>query len=133
MGPTNMPDILQVEPNVFSILRDGQVYEARIDGNTVTIGNRRYTLNQTDPRKWNPAAAHLQTHGRASINSPMPGKIVRVLVAAGDEVAAGQGVIVVEAMKMQNELKTTRAGRVTSVKVKQNDTVEAGAVLVVVE
>jgi biotin carboxyl carrier protein len=128
-----MPDILQVEPNVFSILQGGQVFEARIDGNTVTIANRRYTLNQTDPRKWNPAGAHLQTHGRASINSPMPGKIVRVLVAAGDEVTAGQGVIVVEAMKMQNELKTTRAGRVTSVKVKQNDTVEAGAVLVVVE
>jgi biotin carboxyl carrier protein len=63
----------------------------------------------------------------------MPGKIVRVLVGVGDEVAAGQGVIVVEAMKMQNELKTPRAGRVVSVSAKENDTVEAGAVLVVVE
>ena len=59
----------------------------------------------------------------------MPGKVVRVLVAAGDEVAAGQGVVVLEAMKMQNEMKSPRAGRVASVAVKEHEAVNAGSVL----
>ena len=67
--------------------------------------------------------------GRASLTAAMPGKIVRVLVAVGDEVAAGQGILVIEAMKMQNELKAPRAGRVTAIEVKENDSVNAGALL----
>lgn len=128
-----MTDIREVEPGIFSILLNGRVLEARVDGNTVTVEGRSYRLERADPRKWNPNRAGPQAHGRAAVKSPMPGKIIQVLVSAGDEVAAGQGVVVVEAMKMQNELKTTSAGRVKSIHVKQNDTVEAGAVLVVVE
>ena len=63
----------------------------------------------------------------------MPGKIVRVLACEGDAVAAGQGIVVMEAMKMQNELKTPRAGRIASLPVREGDTVAAGAVLAVVE
>ncbi len=63
----------------------------------------------------------------------MPGKIVRVLVSVGDTVRAGQGIAVIEAMKMQNELKAAGAGTVTSISVKDGDTVTAGAVLAVID
>jgi biotin carboxyl carrier protein len=63
----------------------------------------------------------------------MPGRVVRLLVAAGDEVEEGQGVVVIEAMKMQNELKSPKAGRVARVGVVVGDTVGSGDVLVVVE
>jgi biotin carboxyl carrier protein len=72
-------------------------------------------------------------HGEAVIAAPMPGRVVRVLVAPGDEVAAKQGVVVVEAMKMENELRSPKAGRVKEVAVAAGASVEAGRVLVVVE
>ena len=59
----------------------------------------------------------------------MPGKVVRLLVSQGDPVEAGQGIAVVEAMKMQNEMKSARAGTVISLSVKEGDTVSAGQVL----
>jgi biotin carboxyl carrier protein len=71
--------------------------------------------------------------GPRSIVSPMPGRIVKVLVRDGDTVAAQQGLVVVEAMKMENELRAQRAGRVTAVKVVEGMSVERGAVLVVME
>ena len=63
----------------------------------------------------------------------MPGRVVRVLVAPGDQLAAHQGVIVIEAMKMQNELKTPRAGKVVSIQVAAGDTVSANDKLIVIE
>ncbi|MBI3932606.1 MAG: acetyl-CoA carboxylase biotin carboxyl carrier protein subunit [Acidobacteria bacterium] len=63
----------------------------------------------------------------------MPGKIVRVLVGAGDEVGAGQGLVVMEAMKMENELRAPRAGRVRELPVREGQTVETGALLALVE
>jgi biotin carboxyl carrier protein len=63
----------------------------------------------------------------------MPGKVVRVLVAPGDEVAAGQGLLVVEAMKMQNELKAVRPGRVETISAREGATVSAGEVLATIE
>jgi biotin carboxyl carrier protein len=77
------------------------------------------------------AGAH--AHGEVSIVAPMPGRIVRVLVAPGDEVSAKQGVIVVEAMKMENELRSPKAGRVKDVSVTPGTSVDAGRVLVVIE
>jgi biotin carboxyl carrier protein len=62
----------------------------------------------------------------------MPGRVVRVLVEAGKDVEAGQGLVVVEAMKMENELRALRAGRVTEIAVREGQTVETGALLVVV-
>lgn len=67
--------------------------------------------------------------GEQRLNAPMPGRIVRVLVKAGDEVAARQGLVVMEAMKMENELVALRAGRVAEVAVTEGDTVEAGRLL----
>ena len=71
--------------------------------------------------------------GREPITAPMPGRVIRVLVEPGQEVAAGEGLIVVEAMKMQNEMKAPRAGRVASVKAEAGATVSAGDILVVIE
>jgi biotin carboxyl carrier protein len=70
--------------------------------------------------------------GEQAVTAPMPGRVVRVLVAPGDTVAARQGVVVVEAMKMENELRTPRAGVVKDVAVTPGTLVEAGRVLVVV-
>ena len=73
------------------------------------------------------------THGEQPVIAPMPGRVLRVLVTAGDEVAARQGVVVVEAMKMENELRSPKAGRVKEVNVTPGTSVEAGRVLLVVE
>jgi biotin carboxyl carrier protein len=71
--------------------------------------------------------------GMQRVNAPMPGKVVRVLVAAGDAVKARQSLVVVEAMKMENELRAARDGRVREVLVSEGQSVDAGAPLVVVE
>jgi len=71
--------------------------------------------------------------GPHRITAPMPGKVVKLLVKPGDTVSARQGVVVVEAMKMENELRTPKAGTVTDVKVAEGTSVEAGAVLIIVE
>lgn len=71
--------------------------------------------------------------GPARLVSPMPGRVVRVLAAAGDEVAAGQGLVVVEAMKMENELRAPRAGRLAEVRVREGQAVETGALLAVID
>jgi biotin carboxyl carrier protein len=67
------------------------------------------------------------------IKSAMPGRVVNVLVAAGDEVKDGQGIVVVEAMKMENELKSPKAGKVVEVKVVAGQTVEKGELMIVIE
>jgi len=67
------------------------------------------------------------------VAAPMPGKIVRLLVAEGDSVAAGQGLLVMEAMKMQNEMKAPKAGRVVSLTAREGATVAAGDVLAAIE
>jgi biotin carboxyl carrier protein len=72
-------------------------------------------------------------HGQVSIAAPMPGRVVRVLVEPGDEVSARQGVVVVEAMKMENELRAPRAGRVKEVSAAAGMSVEAGRILAVIE
>jgi len=73
-----------------------------------------------------------RVHGPARLTAPMPGRVVRVLEATGAEVAAGQGLVVIEAMKMENELVSPRAGRVLEVAVREGQAVEAGALLALV-
>ena len=71
--------------------------------------------------------------GPQRIVAPMPGKVVKVLVQPGNQVAARQGVVIVEAMKMENELRAPRAGTVSEVKVVEGSSVEAGAILLIIE
>jgi biotin carboxyl carrier protein len=72
-------------------------------------------------------------NGKLQIKASIPGRIARVLVAAGDEVAAHQAILVIEAMKMQNELKAARDGRVAEVRVAAGQAVAAGQVLAILE
>jgi biotin carboxyl carrier protein len=126
-------DIVETEPGVYSVLRDGVSYEVRITEAEIAAGSHRMAFEIEDPRQWKRTGQAAGSQGRSLLKSAMPGKIVRVLVAVGDEVAAGQGIMVIEAMKMQNELKSPRAGRVTSIEVKANDSVNAGAALASIE
>ena len=77
-------------------------------------------------------AAPSRAHGPARLTAPMPGRIVKVLRERGAEVAAGEGLVVIEAMKMENELSSPRPGRVQEVAVREGQAVEAGALLLVV-
>lgn len=79
------------------------------------------------------AGAGASAHGLQRVTAPMPGKVVRVLVKPGDQVVARQGLVVVEAMKMENELRAARDGRVREVSAREGQSVDAGAVLMVVE
>jgi len=115
------------------VMADGTAFEVRIAGNQISIRGYRFTVEIDDPREWKRSSRMAGAHGRISITAAMPGKVIRLLVNAGDEVAEGQGIVVVEAMKMQNELKAPRAGRVTSVEANAGDSVIAGAVLATIE
>ena len=126
-------DIVEVEPGVYSVIDGTKSWEVRVAGNEFTIGEHRFLFEIDDPRQWKRTKHTADAHGRASLAAAMPGKIVRVLVAVGDEVVAGQGIMVVEAMKMQNELKAPRDGRVTAIQVKESDSVNAGAILATIE
>ena len=98
-----------------------------LEGRTVavTVNGRRTGRAGAD------AGAHAD--GEVTITAPMPGRVLRVLVAVGDDVAVKQGVVVVEAMKMENELRSPKAGRVKDVSVTPGTSVEAGRALVVIE
>ncbi len=134
-------EVREPEPGVFLMLHEGRVYECRVGGGgtsahgaEVRVGNRSYHVHLSDPKRLR-AAGTAAGHegGRAQVLAPMPGKVVRVLVEEGEEVEAGAGLVVVEAMKMQNELKSPKAGTVAELHARVGATVNAGEVLVVVE
>jgi biotin carboxyl carrier protein len=98
------------------------------------VGGRNLAVSVNGRRTGRGAADGIgATHGEQRILAPMPGRVVRVLVAAGDQVERRQAVVVVEAMKMENELRSPKAGRVKDVSVTPGTSVEAGRVLVVIE
>ena len=124
----------------YLLVHEGRVYECRVDGRaggapvTVSAGAVEYEVTLTDPKHLRGAAgAHGPEAGRAQVVAPMPGKVVRVLVEAGQQVEVGQGVVVVEAMKMQNELKSPKGGTVSELRAETGATVNAGDVLAVIE
>ncbi len=86
-----------------------------------------------DGRRYRRRGAEAEGSGEQRITAPMPGRVLRVLVGVGDAVTAGQAVVVIEAMKMENELKSLRAGRVREVCVTEASSVESGRLLMVVE
>ena len=102
-------------------------------GIVVTYDGRTTEVTLNGRRRQRVAETPAHAHGDQSVTAPMPGRVVRVLVAAGDAVSAGQGLVVVEAMKMENELRAPRAGRVKNVSVPAGASVDAGRVLVVIE
>jgi biotin carboxyl carrier protein len=129
-------DSHKLEGDFFSILTGNRSYEISVettrDGYRVRHGAAVQLVTLSDPSR-QAREAQLGSGGPESIVSVMPGKIVRLLVGAGDEVCEGQGVIVVEAMKMENEIAAPRAGRVRSFSVEIGQTVESGTELLVIE
>jgi biotin carboxyl carrier protein len=130
-------DAREVSPGVYSILIGGRSYEVRVESAgadlRVTSNGREYKANIQDPRAWrrNRAGA-AEAEGRQQVLAPMPGKIVRVLVQVGDEVQAAQGLLVVEAMKMQNEIRSPKSGKIERIAVVEGQTVNAGEMVAVV-
>ncbi len=129
--------VLEVEPGIYSVLLGNRSFEARVEpgeeGLAVHIRGRRFVLEVNDPRRLSRAPGGVHREGRQKVVSPMPGKVVRVLVSQGDAVEAGQGLLVVEAMKMQNEMKAPKPGRVVALPAHEGATVTAGEVLAVIE
>jgi biotin carboxyl carrier protein len=127
------------------LLKSGShVYKCRVDRKrdsvhfgdsfAVVVRGQSHEVTVIDPKRLRSTQSSGAHHpGAAEIISPMPGKIVRVLVEPGAHVEAGAGVIVVEAMKMQNEMKAPKAGVVVSIKTEVDATVNAGDVLAVIE
>lgn len=137
-------DWAEVSPGAYSILLDGRSYEARVTpaaGNhsgpnrvwVVTIAEHDFYLETCDPRARRYGGQAAVREGPQEVLAPMPGKIVRILVAPGQEVARDQGLLVIEAMKMQNELRAPRAGRVTELHVREGVGIEAGSRLLKLE
>lgn len=129
--------VRQVEPGVYSVLLDGVSYEIRIQQSserlTAAAAGRRFAVEVRDPRDATRGSSASIGSGRQSVTAPMPGRVVRLLVAKDDMVETSQGLVVVEAMKMQNELKAARPGRVIDIRAREGDTVAAGDVLLVLE
>ena len=131
----------QDSPALLLQAADGSVFNCRVEGDSSTgrpidvfVGACRYTLTLTDPKRLRAtAAAGGQTDGAARIVAPMPGKIVRVLVDQGAAVEIGTGIVVVEAMKMQNEMKAPKTGVVAAINVTVGATVNGGDVLAISE
>jgi biotin carboxyl carrier protein len=117
------------------ISRDVQISPGSAPGEMLVRLDGLSATALVDGRRSGRASADGGTHARGeqAVVAPMPGRVVRLLVSRGDDVAARQGVVVVEAMKMENELRSPRAGRVKEVTVAAGASVEAGRVLVVIE
>jgi biotin carboxyl carrier protein len=135
-GVRHRVDARKLEGDFYSILMDGRSYEVSIEptreGYLVRHGAAEQRIVLSDPGRQGRQA--LASHeGSARIVSVMPGRVVRVLVTPDERVQAGQGLVVIEAMKMENEIAAPRAGCVRSVAVQANQTVEAGAELLVLE
>ncbi len=137
-GRTFAVDAVLTRPDVLSILLDGKSYEVkreRTPGDTrVVVGSTRYAAEVRDPRSLRNRRAHAGFgEGPQKLVAPMPGKIVRVLLPEKSPVAAGQGVLVIEAMKMQNELKSPKQGVVQQILTREGAAVGAGEVLAIVD
>jgi biotin carboxyl carrier protein len=118
----------------WSILIDGRSYAVAILGaGEVSVNGLVFQVEVFDPRELRGRRSAADNSGPQSVTAPMPGRVIRVLVEPGQEVAADEGLIVVEAMKMQNEMKAPRAGRIAAIKTVAGTTVSAGDVLLVIE
>jgi biotin carboxyl carrier protein len=131
-------DAVEIAPHTFSILLEGKSYEFRVsvlpDGSlNVQSAHAEFAAQVLDPREWRGRHGGLEVQGRQQIVAPMPGKVVRILVQAGETVEAGQGLLVVEAMKMQNEIRSPKSGKVEKVVAKEGEAVNAGDVLIWVD
>jgi biotin carboxyl carrier protein len=132
-------NVVQIGPNTISVLLNGLSFEVHVlserDGRLkLQVGPDEFYAVVEDPRSWS-GRRHgaLEAEGRQKIVAPMPGKVIRILIKVGDPVEAKQGIAVVEAMKMQNEIHSPKSGRIERVLVKEGQNVSAGEILAWVE
>jgi biotin carboxyl carrier protein len=124
-GPHTMSLIVDAQSHEIAIERSEGGYRVAVRGEVLDVGLVEGARGAAAPRR--------ASGGPARVQAPMPGKLVRVLVSAGEEVGAGQGLVVMEAMKMENEIRAPRAGRVKEAPVREGQAVETGALLVLLE
>lgn len=125
---------VRVGEGALSILIDGKSFEVRHEGSEIFIRGTRYEVSVEDPRSWRGRSRAAQDEaGPQKLIASMPGKVVRVLASEGDSVGSGQGIVVVEAMKMQNEIRAPRAGVLKKLLAHEGMKVNAGEVLGIVE
>jgi biotin carboxyl carrier protein len=134
-------DAVEVVPGIYSILIEGKSLEVRVEsrpeagvaGLRAIVGGQEFSVDIRDPRQWRRhRGAAAEAEGRQQVLAPMPGKIIRVLVKAGDSVEMKQGLVVVEAMKMQNEIRSPRTGTVERLMVTEGQAVNTGEVLAII-
>jgi len=139
-GQTIAVDAVEISAGNYSILLDGHAFEARVSHEgpnendlLVHCARKEFRVQVRDPRSWRAGRrSALEATGPQQVVAPMPGKIVRVLVATGETVQAGQGLVVVEAMKMQNEIRAPKSGRVERVLVAEGQAVRTQETLMVI-
>ncbi len=139
-GAEHELDVRRIGPSSFSILVCDRSFDLDVvrDGDELIVASRGNAVRVTlvDAARYahrGPAGRPSQVAGPAEIKAMMPGRIVNVLVKPGDDVIHQQGLIVVEAMKMENELKSPKAGKVVDIRVSPGQTVEKGEVLIIIE
>lgn len=138
-GRTVRVDAVKTGRAIYSVIENGLQYEAIVDergthGFDVLVDGRLFHLEALDERtKLLAASATLVAEGPQTIEADMPGKVVKIARAVGDEVSEGEGVVILEAMKMENEIPSPIDGVITEIAVGEGETVETGARLFVVE
>jgi biotin carboxyl carrier protein len=130
-------DAVPIAPGIYSILISGQSLEARVEAHgaafRVNVAGREYMTEIRDPRRLRRTrGGGIEAEGRQQVMAPMPGKVVRVLAKTGDSIEAGKGIVVIEAMKMQNEVRSPKSGTVERMLVAEGQAVNSGDVLAVI-
>jgi biotin carboxyl carrier protein len=130
-------DALEVAPNTYSILVNGRAFEAVVipvaEGVLVRCGGQEFHATVSDPRAWRRGRGALfGAEGKQQVTAPMPGKVIRILVSAGETVEADQGLVVVEAMKMQNEIRAPKAGTIERIFIREGQVIASGEALVTI-
>ena len=133
-------EVSEPEPGIYLFKHQAKIFEIFVGrsptggATEVKVNGERYDVSIIDPKRLRGSGSdHSQDHGLVEIRSAMPGKVVRLLSSVGENIEKGSGVLVVEAMKMQNELKSPKDGVIKEIRVDEADTVEAGQILAIIE
>ncbi|MDQ2745845.1 MAG: acetyl-CoA carboxylase biotin carboxyl carrier protein subunit [Acidobacteriota bacterium] len=134
-------EVSEPEPNVYLFKHENKIHQIFVAPNersgeplVVSLANQTFAVKINDPKRLRGTkSAGESADGASEIKTAMPGKLVRILVETGAEIKKGDGVLIVEAMKMQNEMKAPKDGIVKEIRFQEGATVNAGDVLAVIE